>query len=525
MRDSCFARIRVGFAVGVLLFACVGWQPAAAHDCCGPHATLIVQVRSDLSHPDEFDSVVVSSNDGNMRDIFFWTATFTPSPGQDFATGVRVLEVPSAFHNGELRFTVSLLNGSSVVLSRPVRVTMNEGSVRVVTVLLTKETPILTWSTPPTSIGYGTPLGATQLNASASTAGSYDYSPPAGTVLPAGTHTLSVTFTPSNPAVFNSATASVSLTVIKASLIIDPDDKVRPPGIANPTLTARYFGLVTGEHPGSLDVWVSLTTPATAASPPGAYPITASGAVDANYSILFFSGTLTITEKEIPSLIWAPPSPITYGTPLGPAQLSAVPAGGVLGSFSFSPPGGTVLNTGMHPITATFTPTNTTRYETVSQSIDLAVYQAKLTITADNKTRAVGDDNPPLTATYTGFVNGDTVDSLDGPPRIRTTARASSPAGPYPIRIDEAIDRNYSITHVDGILTVLEPPVLHIVSSNEGIKISWNLVEGFKLFSSFDLIDWERVEGVTVQDEDAAYYIKAKDVASIPRRFFQLQLE
>jgi hypothetical protein len=51
------------------------------------------------------------------------------------------------------------------------------------------------------------------LDATANVAGTFAYTPPAGTVLAAGTQTLSVTFTPTDPAAYNTATASVSITV------------------------------------------------------------------------------------------------------------------------------------------------------------------------------------------------------------------------------------------------------------------------------------------------------------------------
>ncbi len=57
--------------------------------------------------------------------------------------------------------------------------------------------PGLSWATP-AAINYGTPLGATQLDATAITPGTFVYSPAAPTVLPAGTSTLNVTFTPTS---------------------------------------------------------------------------------------------------------------------------------------------------------------------------------------------------------------------------------------------------------------------------------------------------------------------------------------
>jgi FG-GAP-like repeat/Bacterial Ig-like domain (group 3) len=69
----------------------------------------------------------------------------------------------------------------------------------------------LTWNTP-AAITYGTPLSATQLDATDNHRGTFVYSPSAGTILPAGTSTLTVTFTPNNP-LFGVETASVQLVV------------------------------------------------------------------------------------------------------------------------------------------------------------------------------------------------------------------------------------------------------------------------------------------------------------------------
>jgi hypothetical protein len=65
-----------------------------------------------------------------------------------------------------------------------------------VAITVTKATPTITWATP-ADLVYGTALSGTQLNATASVAGTFVYSPAAGTVLNAGAgQTLSVTFTP-----------------------------------------------------------------------------------------------------------------------------------------------------------------------------------------------------------------------------------------------------------------------------------------------------------------------------------------
>ncbi len=81
---------------------------------------------------------------------------------------------------------------------------------------------VITWAEPQ-DITYGTPLGSGQLNATAvaggqSVPGSFTYQPAAGTVLDAGEdQELKATFTPSDPAAYKSATASVRLDVLRAA--------------------------------------------------------------------------------------------------------------------------------------------------------------------------------------------------------------------------------------------------------------------------------------------------------------------
>ncbi len=79
--------------------------------------------------------------------------------------------------------------------------------------------PTITWATP-AAIVYGTPLSATQLNATASVAGTFIYSPAAGAVLTAGQHTLAVTFTPNDTTDYSSANSTVTLAVSKATPVL-----------------------------------------------------------------------------------------------------------------------------------------------------------------------------------------------------------------------------------------------------------------------------------------------------------------
>ena len=60
---------------------------------------------------------------------------------------------------------------------------------------VTRANPVITWS-PLAAITQGTAISSAQLNATANVPGAFSYSPAAGTVPPAGTLSLTATFTP-----------------------------------------------------------------------------------------------------------------------------------------------------------------------------------------------------------------------------------------------------------------------------------------------------------------------------------------
>jgi gliding motility-associated-like protein len=82
------------------------------------------------------------------------------------------------------------------------------------------------------------------------------------------------------------------------------------------------------------------------------------------------------------------------------------------------------------------------------------VSPAPLIITADDKTRSYGIQNPVLTVTYSGFVNNEGPAQLTNKPIIATTANSLSPLGKYPIIASGASSSNYMITYVGGTITV-----------------------------------------------------------------------
>src|SRR5205823_15045166 len=85
------------------------------------------------------------------------------------------------------------------------------------TLTVSQATPSITWNNP-ADIAYGTALGSTQLNATASASGTFAYTPTAGTVLGVGSsQPLTVTFTPTDTTDYTTAAKSVTINVNKAS--------------------------------------------------------------------------------------------------------------------------------------------------------------------------------------------------------------------------------------------------------------------------------------------------------------------
>ena len=269
---------------------------------------------------------------------------------------------------------------------------------------------------------------------------------------------------------------SGTLTVTAASLTITANNQTKVYGAAVPTLTASYTGFVNGDTAASLTTQPTLTTTAAAGSPVSGspYTITASGAVDTNYSFTYKSGTLTVTAA--PLTITANNQTKVYGAAL--PTLTAGYTGFVNGDTSSkltTQPKLSTTATAASPVsgspyTITVSGAADSNYTISYVAGALTVTTAPLTITASNKSMVYGGTLPALTASYTGFVNGDTSASLTLQPTLSTTATAGShvSGSPYTITASGAADSNYTISYVAGALTVTPAP-LTIAAGNKGM--------------------------------------------------------
>ena len=100
----------------------------------------------------------------------------------------------------------------------------------------------------------------------------------------------------------------------------------------------------------------------------------------------------------------------------------------------------------------------------------LTITPAPLTITANDASRPVNTPNPQFTASYAGFVGGETPAVLNGALSFSTPATQASPVGIYPITPYGQSSGNYAITYVDGDLTVSRAPVITPTLPREAVN-------------------------------------------------------
>jgi len=231
----------------------------------------------------------------------------------------------------------------------------------------------ITWAAP-NAITYGVPLSAAQLNATASVPGTFVYSPALGSVLGAGSQTLSVTFTPTDSVDYSATTQTTSLTVNKDAASITWSGTSTPITYGTP-LSATQLNATT-VIPGTLVYAPPLGTVLGAGTQ--SLSVTFTPTDTASYASVTKTETLTVN-KAMPVITWLVPAAITPETALSATQLDATAS--VPGMFVYTPSLGTMLSIGTQTLSVIFTANDTTDYTTATQSVSLNIGQITPTIT------------------------------------------------------------------------------------------------------------------------------------------------
>ena len=296
------------------------------------------------------------------------------------------------------------------------------------------------------------------------------------------TYTVTVRATDSNGGFVET---EFDITITQAPLLVSANDVSIANGDAIPSpLSATITGYVNGENFGSSDLSgsASVTTSATQGAGIGDYAIIAAdGTLDStNYSFSFAAGNLEMTNNapelnpaapDAPSGGGIPGQTEVYGTDLNYSfpvntftdvedgttltyTATGVPAGVTFTpgtrTFSGQPDGGVDTYT----VTVRATDSNGGFVET---EFDITITQAPLLVSANDVSIANGDAIPsPLSATITGYVNGENFGSSDlsGSASVTTSATQGAGIGDYAIiAADGTLDStNYSFSFAAGNL-------------------------------------------------------------------------
>jgi Flp pilus assembly CpaE family ATPase len=235
-----------------------------------------------------------------------------------------------------------------------------------------QESPVIAWSTP-APIASGSALSTAELNAMASVPGTFAYTPAVGKVLPAGTHEISVDFTPADASGYTTAQATVLLTVTKAT-----------PTITWPAPAPISYG--TALSAAQLNAKTSVPgkfvyTPAAGeVLPAGAQTLTAAFTPSDSAGCTTAQATVPLAVTQATSAItWTKPAAVVYGAALGAAQLNAKAS--VPGTFVYIPSAGEVLPAGAQTLSAVFTPADSANYATAQATVQLTVKKAAPAVT------------------------------------------------------------------------------------------------------------------------------------------------
>jgi hypothetical protein len=127
-------------------------------------------------------------------------------------------------------------------------------------------------------------------------------------------------------------------------------------------------------------------------------------------------------------------------------------AGATTNSLSLTKPPASYNGYQYRCIASNCTPVQTT----TSNAVTLTVNKASLTVTADNKNKTYGENNPAFTVSYSGFVGSENATALTTLPTATSTATATTGVGNYAIVPADGVAANYNFIYVNGTLTIGE---------------------------------------------------------------------
>lgn len=246
------------------------------------------------------------------------------------------------------------------------------------------------------------------------------------------------------------------LTVNKAPLTMTANNKSITYGNKLPTFDVTYAGLKNNEKEPKWNKTLTISSTATDDSDAGTYPIEINEADATNYTLTTENGTLTINKAALTikainkNKLYGETNPELTCSYVGfvknqtDAVLSTKP--------QLSTTATTNSTVGIYPIEVSSA--EATNYSISYQNAELTINKRELSVTANNYTRAYGEENPEFELTYKGFVNNEDENVLKVKPTATTSATSTSDVGEYSIIVENGVAVNYNFLYINGKLTI-----------------------------------------------------------------------
>ena len=257
-----------------------------------------------------------------------------------------------------------------------------------------------------------------------------------------------------------------TLTITKAALEVSVNDATKVYGSENPVFTLNYSGLKNNETKPSWEKSPTFSTVADKKSDVGSYQVSVDCSAT-NYNITknnpgkltITPATLTIKANNASRLYFDADPEYTY-------VATGFLNGDTDASFTQAPKFKTNATATSNVGTYTITPygAESRNYNVIYETGNLTITKRVLTATADAISREYGENNPPFSISYDGFVNNENESTLDVIPSVTTPATPTSNVGTYTISLNGGSAINYNLTLKSGILTITKAPLAIVIN-------------------------------------------------------------
>ncbi len=246
-------------------------------------------------------------------------------------------------------------------------------------------------------------------------------------------------------------------TIKKAPVTVKPQNKNREYGENNPDFSITYSGFLNGDNEDVVSIKPSISTTATTTSNVGEYPIIITGGYSDNYEFVYESGVLTVTKAPLIARVndcskkYGEFNPIFTNSYIGLKNGETEPSW--ITRPSYQTDANQFSGVGQYEVIAIDgIPMNYELSDFMAGTLNIT--PASLIIKALNATRLYYEENPQFSYACMGFMNGDDESVLSAAPVLSTSAVRTSKVGNYDIIVSEVNSINYSISVVNGTLTI-----------------------------------------------------------------------